>query len=145
MKTVKEILVTVKNTPGALSAVNDLLAAGGVGIIAFSAQIDGDTARVSLVSTDPEQTKGILGGAGYAPEITNILAAEIPGHPGGLGTVFRCLKEAGVNIERVYASVGQNPAGRRHVLFLGVDRTEEAHKSLSGEWIRLFGEELYTI
>ena len=39
--------------------------------------------------------------------MTEVIAAQIPDHPGGLADVLALMKEAGINIEYLYAFVAK--------------------------------------
>lgn len=143
MKVVQEISVKLENKPGTLSEVSELLSADGISILALSVTIGEDPGTLRFVATDPTRVVNILESSGYTVSVGEIIAAEIPKHPGGLNTVLKTLKLAGVNIEYLYSCVGSHGAGHSTVLMLGVDNPTSAHEALSREWIRLYGDELY--
>ena len=145
MNVVKEISVKLDNRPGALSKLNGLLSADGISISALTVRPGpGGEGMLSFVATDPERAANILESGGYAPSHGEVLAAEMPHHPGGLNAILKPLQQAGVNIEYLYSCVGPHGAGNSTVIMLAVDSTAAAHDALSREWIRLYGEELYT-
>jgi hypothetical protein len=144
MKTVKEISIELENKPGNLSAVSDLLASEGIVMLALTVRPRGDIGTVSFVVTDPARVVTILESAGFHPSVTEIIAAQAPKHPGGFNTVLKTLKLAGVNIEYLYSCVNSHFAGNSVILLLGVNDLAGAHDALTREWIRLYGEELYT-
>ncbi|MFH1113201.1 MAG: ACT domain-containing protein [Pseudomonadota bacterium] len=143
MNVVKEISVKLENKPGALSELSELLSADGICIVALTVRTAGGEGMASFVATDPERAANILESGALAPGVREVLAAEIPQHPGGLNAILKSLKQAGVNIEYLYSCVGPHAAGNGTVIMLAVDNTAAAHDALSREWIRLHGEELY--
>ncbi len=143
MNVVKEISVKLENRPGALSELNGLLSADGISIPALTVRPGTGEAMLSFLATDPERAANILESGGYAPSEREVLAVELPHHPGGLNAILKSLKQAGVNIEYLYSCLGPHGAGAGTVIVLAVDNTAAAHDALSGEWIRLYGEELY--
>lgn len=143
MKTVKEISVTLANEPGTLAGVSELLAADGIGFVALTLRTDGASGTVRFVAQDPERAVNILESAGFSPETKDIIAAEVPRHPGGLNAVLNALKAAAVNLEYLYTCVEPSPGRKGTVLILGVDNTAAAFAALAKEWIRLFGDQLY--
>lgn len=143
MKTVKEVVLTLENRPGTLSELSDLLAANGINILALTVITDGEKGTLSFVSNDPQRVANILESAGYSPSIREILAAEVPHHPGGLNAILKPLKIAGVNVSYMYSYLGAHGPADRTVILLGVDNLAAAHDALSREWIQLYGEELY--
>ncbi|MDQ7785397.1 MAG: ACT domain-containing protein [Desulfomonilaceae bacterium] len=144
MKLVEEISVQLENKPGTLSELSELLSADGISILALTVRTDAAVGTLSFVATDPARVVNVLESAGYNPTVRHIIAAEIPHHPGGINTVLKTLKSAGINVEYLYSCVGPHGAGDSIVIMLGVDDTAAAHDALSREWIRLHGEELYS-
>lgn len=143
MKAVEEITVKLQNKPGVISELSELLYADGITILALTMRTETEAGTLSFVASDPTRAVNILQSAGYDPTVREIIAAEIPHHPGGLNAVLKPLKLAGVNIEYLYSCVGPHGAGHSTVILLGVDDTAAAHDALSREWIRLYGDELY--
>ncbi len=142
MKTVKQIDLLLKNEPGSLSAVSDLLGANGINIIAFYVVTEKDEGKLHFVSNDPERAMNVLKTAGYRIQKKNVIACETPNHPGGLNAVLKPLKIAGINVDYIYPCIG---TGDISVLILGVGPVEKALKVMEGNWIRVLGEELYHI
>jgi hypothetical protein len=143
MKTVQEISVKLENKPGKLSEVSDLLAASGINILGLTVTTKGATGSLNLVATDPDRVVNILESAGYSPSSHEILAAEVPHHPGGLNAILKPLKLAGVNVEYLYTCISCHGSGEESIILLAVDNLSAAYDALSKEWITLYGDELY--
>ncbi|MDD5476431.1 MAG: hypothetical protein PHU03_07975 [Syntrophales bacterium] len=143
MKTVKQIGHFLKNEPGSLSEVSDLLGANGINILAIYFKAEGKEGWLQYVPNDPERTVNVMKSAGYEVEVTDVLACVVPHHPGGLNAVLKPLKNAGINVENIYACFGT--IGSVTVAILGVENVMEAARILSNNWIRLLGEELYNM
>jgi len=142
MKTVKQIDLLLKNEPGTLSAVSDLLGANGINIIAFYVATQKGEGRLYFVSNDPEKTINILKTAGYGVKVRDVIACVTPHHPGGLNAVLRPLKEANINVDNIYPCLG---TGDITVLILGVGPVKDALMVMEDNWIRVLGDELYHI
>jgi len=140
MNTVKQISVTLLNTPGMLSAISDIMADNGIYILGLSTNNQGQECAVRFVVSDPEKAANVLKGAGYKVGETDILAAETPSHPGGLDAILKPLKAAGVNVEYLYAYIG---GADRPILLLELDKLQEGAEALKRNWIKLHGAELY--
>lgn len=141
MKTVKEIELAVKNEPGQLSVVSELLGANGIQIIAFYLSKEGaDKGRLRFVANDPERAINVLKTTGEEIKTGDVIACEIPGHPGGFNAVLKPLKQADINLDYVYPCMGR---GEETILILGLEPLEEAQKALEENWIRVLGEEIY--
>lgn len=142
MKTVRQIDLLLKNEPGALSRVSDLLGANGINIIAFYVATEGDEGRLHFVANDPERAANVLKTAGYPIKTKEVIACEAPHHPGGLNAVLKPLKGASINVDYIYPCLG---TGDQTVLILGVGPIEEALRLLEENWIRVLGPELYHV
>ncbi len=142
MKTVKQIDLLLKNEPGALSVVSDLLGANGINIIAFYVVTEKDEGKLNFVANDPDKSMNVLKTAGYQIKVQEVIACETPHHPGGMNAVLKPLKEASINVDYIYPCIG---TGDITVLVLGLKPVKEALKIMEENWIRVLGEELYHI
>ena len=142
MKTAKQIDLLLKNEPGTLSAVSDLLGANGINIIAFYVETQKDEGRLYFVSNDPEKSINILKTAGYGVKVRDVIACVTPHHPGGLNAVLKPLKEASINVDNIYPCIG---TGNITVLILGVGPVKDALMVMEDNWITVLGDELYHI
>jgi hypothetical protein len=140
MKTVTEIAVTLENKPGRLSEAVELLGANGIALMGLTLAAEAGSSRLWFVTNEPDRAANILRSSNYEPMARPVLAVEAPMHPGGLNTILRILKTAGVNIERLYSgderSVSDGP-----IYLVAVDNPSTAFKALASEWITLYGEE----
>lgn len=142
MKTVKQIDLLLKNEPGTLSAVSDLLGTNGINIIAFYVATQKHEGRLHFVANDPEKAINILKTAGYKIDIQEVIACETPHHPGGLNAVLKPLKAASINVDYIYPCIG---TGEMTVLILGVGPVKEALEVMEDSWIRVLDDELYNM
>lgn len=139
---VKEISFTLENVPGKLSEVSDYLGENGIDVIALNVADTADISAVRLVTSDPEKSINVLKSHGFSVKVTDVLAVEVPNHPGGLNAVLRPLREVSININYVYACLGR---GEKTILIMGVDKMPEAIETLRKNWVPLYGEELYAL
>ena len=142
MKTVKQIDLLLKNEPGTLSRVSDLLGANGINIIAFYVVTEKDKGKLHFVANDPGKSINVLKTNGYQIKVQDVIACEIPHHPGGLNAVLKPLKEANLNVDYIYPCMG---TGDITVLVLGLKPVKEALKIMEDNWIRVLGDDLYHI
>ncbi len=145
MKTVQELAVELKNIPGALSDVVELLSSTGINILGLSAKVEGEVGLASLVCNDPSRAANVLETAGYKLGTHEILAVEVPNHPGALSAILKPLKMASVNVENIYFLKGSLVLGAVQILALRVNDLGKASRALSEEWIRLLGNEVYDL
>ncbi len=142
MKTVKQISLVLKNEPGTLSAVSDVLGANGVNIIAFYVATEKEEGKLHFIANDPEKAMNVLKTAGYDLDTKEVIACETPHHPGGLNAVLKPLKAANINVDSIYPCLG---TGEMTVLVINVGPVEQALKIMEDNWIRVLGDELYHI
>ena len=142
MKTVKQIDLLLKNKPGTLSMVSELLGANGINIIAFYVTTEEDEGKLHFVANDPDKAVNVLKTAGYEIDEQDVIACETPHHAGGLNAVLKPLKAANINVDYIYPCIG---TGGATVLILGLGPLKEALKIMEDNWIRILGEDLYHI
>ena len=138
MSMIKEILIPLKNKPGQLSAVSDLMLLNGIKIVAFQVSNEGGTDRLRMVVNDPERALNVLRTAEYQAEENQAIACRIPDHPGGLNAVLKPLKSADINIDFIYPIIGPGAA-----LIMGIDQIEKGLKLLNEYWIQILGDDVY--
>ena len=142
MTTVKEIYLVLKNEPGQLSTVSDLLGANGINIIAFYVSTVKDKGTLRFVANDPEKALNVLKTSGYKMEVSEVIACETPHHPGGMNAILKPLKSANINVDYIYPCIG---TGDITVLIMGVGSVEKVLEVMKDNWIRVLGDELYNI
>jgi len=135
--------LSLDNVPGTFSAISELLGREGVNIRAISVADTSDISTVRFVVDDPEKAKNILIGSGHVPKTTEVLAVEIPDHPGAVNAVLKPLKAADINVHYLYPHLGR--LDENAIVILGVDKTEEAQKVLAQNWVKTLGAEVYNV
>lgn len=141
---VKQISVSLENVPGKFLEVSEYLGAEGINIRAISVADTSDISTVRFVPDDPQKTINVLRSHGYSVIETDVIAVEVPDHPGGLQAVLKPLKRANINVLYLYPYLGRGESGEP-IIIVGVDRTEEAIKVLKENWVHTFGEEIYAL
>ena len=139
---VKQISVNLENVPGKLSEMNSYLEENGIDMIALSVADAADKSAIRLVASDPEKAANVLKSHGYSVNMMDVLAVEVPNHPGGLKAILKSLKEISVNVNYLYMCLG---TGEKMILIMGVDKMVEAIQVLKKNWIQIYDEELYTL
>jgi hypothetical protein len=141
---VKQISVSLENVPGKFLEVSEYLGAEGINIRAISVADTSDISTVRFVPDDPQKTINVLRSHGYSVKETDVIAVEVPDHPGGLQAVLKPLKRANINVLYLYPYLGRGESGEP-IIIVGVDRTEEAIEVLKKNWVYTFGEEIYAL
>jgi hypothetical protein len=139
---VKQISVNLENVPGKLSELSSYLGENGINIIALSVADLADISAIRFVASDPEKAVNVLKSQGYSAKVKEVLALEVPNHPGSLNAVLKPLKAMKINVNDLYTCLER---GENTILILGVDQMEKAIHVLKENWIQMVDEELYTL
>ena len=141
---VRQISLSLENVPGKFLEVSEYLATEGINIRAISVADTSDISTVRFVTDDPQKTINVLKSHGYAVKETDVIAVEVPDHPGGLRAVLKPLKAANINVLYFYPYLGRGESGQP-IVILGVDKTRKAVEVLQESWVRTFGKEIYAL
>jgi len=139
-----QISLTLENIPGKFLAVSECLGREGINIRAISVADTSDFSTVRFVTDNPEKTANVLRSAGYAVHETDVIAVEVPDHPGGLQAVLKPLRDSKINVLYFYTYLGKGESGQP-IVIIGVDKTKEAIEALEKNWVHTFGIEVYTL
>jgi hypothetical protein len=134
MKTVKEIVLSIANAPGALWDIISLLYENGIHVVTLSVQSLGKKGAIHVITDDPLRASNVLKTAGHDGKARDVVVCEIPSHPGGLNAVLKPLKDAGVNVDYLYSAFSK---GYGSALVLAVNDPEKACNALESAWIRI--------
>ena len=88
-----QISISLENVPGKFLKVSDILRAEGINIRAISVADTADISTVRFVTDNTKKTASALRSNGYALKETNVIAVEVPDHPGGLQAVLKPLRQ----------------------------------------------------
>ena len=141
---IKQISITLENVPGSLMDVSERLGIEGINIRAISVAEADKTSAVRFVTDNPAKTVNVLRSNGYAVVETDVIAVEVPDHPGGLLAVLKPLKAAKINLIYLYPFLGRGESDQA-IVILAVDKTQEAVIVLKKNWVRTFGREIYAL
>ena len=141
---VKQISISLGNKPGQFLAVSECLGNEGINIRAISVADTSDISTVRFVTDNPEKTSNVLKSHSYSIKETDVVAVEVPDHPGGLRAVLKPLRDNGINVTYLYPYLGRGESGQP-VVILGVDKIQEAISVLQKNWVKTFGKEIYTL
>ncbi len=141
---VKQISVFLENKSGRLAEVTRALGNNDINIRALSIADTTDFGILRLIVNKPEMANSILKKEGFMVSETQVIAVEVPDHPGGLADVLSELGEAGVNIEYLYAFIGRS--ARNALVVFRVEDCDGAVLALKKKNIRVLGgEEVYSL
>ena len=138
-----QITLELENRSGKLSSISELMGAEALNIRAIAVEDHGDKSVVRFVVEDPERAANALASQNYKYRLDNVLAIEVPDHPGGLGAVLKPLKEKEIIVDFMYPAIGKH--GKNAILIIGTDQIEKAAEVLSANYIQILGEEVYRL
>jgi hypothetical protein len=140
---VKQISVLLGNVPGTLSRLTNILDKEDITAKALLAASTAENSTVRMVVNDPERAATILESFRFDYEITPVLAAEVPLHPGGMNAILKPLAKSDINLLYLYTTI--NRIGEETIVILGVDKLDEARDILRQNWIHLIEDEIYSL
>jgi hypothetical protein len=116
-----ELNLRLANSPGALSAVCQLLSDERVNVMAMALESGG---QLRLVVDNHVHALGVLRERHHQVAARDVLFAPMPHGPGALASVLKLAADAGVNVE--YAYGGAPEMGTSAAVVLGVDDARRA-------------------
>lgn len=132
---IKQISVFLENKSGRLAKVSRVLGDNDINIRALSIADTTDFGVLRLIVNDPQTAYKVLKEAGCSVNTTDVIAVEIPDEPGGLARPMEILRDAGVNIEYLYAFLER--ASREALVVFRVEQIDEAINVLEANGIRV--------
>ena len=111
---INQISLFAENKPGHISAPARLLAQESIDIRALFLADSQHFGIVRMIVSDWQKAAAVFEAHGFVVKVTEVLAVEVPDHPGGLADVLGALDGSGINIEYMYAF--PNPRGDQAIL-----------------------------
>jgi len=102
----KQISVSIENSPGRLLEVTSALGDAGINLRALNLVDIGHFGILRLLVSDIATTRRILMNKHLPAHIDEVIAAEIEDKPGSLAKLLKPLLDANVNLEYMYAFSG---------------------------------------
>jgi hypothetical protein len=100
---IQQISLFVENKPGHIVAPVRLLAEEGIDLRSLYLADTEKFGIVRMIVSNWQKAAGILEAHGFVAKITEVLAVEVPDHPGGLAHLLGALDGSDINIEYMYA------------------------------------------
>lgn len=139
---VKQISVFLENRPGCLHEMTKALADKNIDLRGLSLAETSDFGIVRLIVDDVDRTAKVLSESGFVASLTDVIAVEVPNVPGGLNKVLEILHGADINVEYMYAILGNKSSQTAYMIFR-VNDTQKASEALKSSNIRIMdGKEL---
>jgi hypothetical protein len=112
----KQIVVSIENSPGRLLEVTDALGREGINLRALNLVDTGAFGQLRLLVTDVARARQILMQMHISAFVNEVVAAEIEDTPGSLAELLRPLRDANINVIFMYAFIGAT-AGKAVMIF----------------------------
>lgn len=141
---VEQLSIFLENKSGRLAEVTEVLARAGINIRALSLADTADFGILRVIVNDLERARAILKENDFTVGLTEVVAVEVPDRPGGMAGILKVLREAGINVEYMYAFVQKS--GGHAIIIFRFDETDRAVEALRKAGIRLLsGEEVRSL
>lgn len=122
-----EFSVPVPHKPGVLAKLLETLAKSSVNVLAFLGYGQGESANILFVPDDDAKAREALAGGGFSATESRVVCVSGAAGKGAGAKLAARLSKAGINIEYVYATTGNDGEG---MAVFGVPDVKEALAAL---------------
>jgi len=129
----KQLSVFLENRPGHLSRVCEVLAKAGINIVTMTLADTREFGILRLIVREWQRAKEVLEVAGFAVNITDVMAIEVADEPGGLEKILKAAESGGLSVEYMYAFACQRH--KNAVIVIRFDDIERASAILAAAGI----------
>jgi len=141
----KQVSVFLENKSGRLAEVAKVLGENNIDISALSIADTTDFGILRLIVNHPLKAIKVLNDNGFTVGTTEVIAISVEDHPGGLAAALSTLDSMHVDIEYMYAFIGNKASGKAMVI-IRVENTEDALKALKDSGIDVLpSEDVYRL
>ena len=131
----KQISVFIENKRGRLAGITKVLGDNGIDMSALCIADTADYGIMRVIADKPDLAEKVLKDAGYAVNITEVIAIYVEDRPGGLAWALSVLDEYEINIEYMYHLIQKS--GRKAVVIIRVDNPAAAVDKLKQSPLQL--------
>lgn len=141
---VEQISVFLENKAGRLSEVTGILTEAGVNIRALALADTSDFGVLRLIVDHRDRAVQALKDNGFTVSVTEVVGVQVEDRPGGLHHILEVIKNAGLNVEYMYAYVRQT--GKDAVMIFRFDNIPASLQALKANGVTVIdGEQLYAM
>ena len=139
---IRQLSVFLKNNPGTLRAMTELLGKGGVDLLALSIA---DTQSFGIVRTiihseQMDQALNLLKENGYIARVNHVICAAVPDRPLGLSELLAVIEQAKLSVEYMYSFLRATEPGTAHMI-LRLDDGKKAEEVFAQQGIVMLSQE----
>ncbi len=102
----KQITVSIENSPGRLLEVTEALAKAGINLRALSLVDTGDFGQLRLLVSDVQSARRIMMEKSLPARVDEVVAVEIADKPGSFAKLLKPLLSKKINVLYTYAFTG---------------------------------------
>ncbi len=139
----KQIVISIENSPSRLYKVLDELSSAGVNLRALNLVDTGAFGQLRLMVSDVAKARRILMEMNIPAYVNEVIAAEIDDTPGSLSNLMLPLMEADVRVKFMYAFIGTS-VGKAVMIFRFSDN-EKAIEVLHQNGVKLLDATTFDI
>jgi len=132
---VKQIAVFLENRSGRLLELAKVLERDKINLSALSIAETPDYGILRIITCDTDKAVAALKKAGYAAQVSELVAVEVADEPGGLVSVLTVLGQNNIGIEYLYSFARSQSSA---VIFLKVADEQGAVKILQKNGVKLW-------
>ena len=132
---IHQLSLFLENEPGHLYEPCRLLAEAGINVRTLTLADTEHFGILRMIVSDWENAQSLLQAAGFVVNVVEVVAVEVPDHPGGLAEILKALQGSDINIEYMYAfPFGR---GKKAVLIFRFNKPDAAIDRLQNSGIRV--------
>lgn len=139
----KQISISIENSPGRLYEVTNALGKAGINLRALNLVDTGAFGQLRLLVSDVVATRRILMEKHMPARVDDVVAAEIEDRPGRLAEILKPLMDAKVNVIYTYAFIGFS-SGKAVMIFRFSDN-DKAIEVLQKNGVKLLDADSFGI
>ena len=133
----KQIAISIENSPGRLLEVTSALADAGINLRALNLVDSGAFGQLRLLVSDVPAARRILMKKFMPASVDEVVAAEIEDTPGSLAKVLKAILEARINVLYTYSFM--NSSKGKAVLIFRFSDNDKAIEVLQDAGVELLG------
>ncbi len=126
---IQQLSLFLENKPGHLDAICQTLGQADINIVTLSLADTQQFGILRLIVQEWDRAKELLSAAGFVVNVREVVATEIPDHPGGMAGILDTLTTNQINIEYMYAFAFHR--GSSAVLVMRFDDADKAITALT--------------
>jgi hypothetical protein len=130
---IRQLSLFLENRPGQLRTACKILGDAGIDVLTMSLADTQQFGILRVVVRDFDKAKKVLEAQGVVVNVTEVLAVDVPDHPGGLAEILEGFEKADLGIEYMYPFA----RGKMATLLFRVEDPDKAEKILTSHGVRL--------